>query len=287
VASTETIMPYDEFAASRFYREWAQPRGYCDAIWAMLEKSTTALATISVLRHDRHGLVDDRTRWRMGQLAPHFRRAVAIGRVVDLKTLEFAALADTLDGLAAAMFLVDPGGRIAHANASGLAMLAEGSVLRGTGGKITATDTEAARLLRDVFLSTESGDLALGAKGPSVPLLARDGTRFVAHVLPLTAGKRRSAGNAYSATAAVFVRKTAFDPPHPLEALATAYKLTPAETRVLMAIVQIGGIPEAAPVLGISAPTARTHLQRIFAKTDTTRQADLVKLVASYMNPLA
>jgi hypothetical protein len=49
----------------------------------------------------------------------------------------------------------------------------------------------------------------------------------------------------------------------------------------------LGGIPEAAPVLGISAPTARTHLQRIFAKTDTTRQADLVKLVASYMNPLA
>lgn len=66
----------------------------------------------------------------------------------------------------------------------------------------------------------------------------------------------------------------------------TTFKLTPAELRVLMAIVEIGGVPEVAPVLGISEPTVRTHLQRIFAKTDISRQADLVKLVAGYMSPL-
>jgi DNA-binding CsgD family transcriptional regulator len=53
-----------------------------------------------------------------------------------------------------------------------------------------------------------------------------------------------------------------------------------------MMIVQIGGVPEVAPVLGISETTVKTHLQRIFAKTETTRQADLVKLVASYMSPV-
>jgi DNA-binding CsgD family transcriptional regulator len=55
---------------------------------------------------------------------------------------------------------------------------------------------------------------------------------------------------------------------------------------VLMMIVQLGGLQEVAPVLGISATTVKTHLQRIFAKTDTGRQADLVKLVAGYMSPL-
>jgi DNA-binding CsgD family transcriptional regulator len=67
---------------------------------------------------------------------------------------------------------------------------------------------------------------------------------------------------------------------------AAVFKLTPAEMRVLMMVVQLGGPREVAPVLGISEPTAKTHLQRIFQKTGTSRQADLVKLVASYVSPL-
>jgi hypothetical protein len=38
--------------------------------------------------------------------------------------------------------------------------------------------------------------------------------------------------------------------------------------------------------MGISVSTVKTHLRRLFAKTGTDRQADLVKLVAGYANPL-
>jgi DNA-binding CsgD family transcriptional regulator len=34
--------------------------------------------------------------------------------------------------------------------------------------------------------------------------------------------------------------------------------------------------------LGISEATAKTHLHHVFEKTGTSRQADLVKLVAGY-----
>jgi DNA-binding CsgD family transcriptional regulator len=91
----------------------------------------------------------------------------------------------------------------------------------------------------------------------------------------------------YAAVAAVFVRKAAFDLPDPVDALAGTYQLTPAELRVVMAIVNLGGVPEIAPVLGMSEPTVRTHLRHIFQKTGTNRPADLVKLVAAYMSPLA
>jgi DNA-binding CsgD family transcriptional regulator len=56
---------------------------------------------------------------------------------------------------------------------------------------------------------------------------------------------------------------------------------------VLVAIVEIGGVPEVAPVLGISETTVKTHLQHVFEKTGVSRQADLVKLVAGFMSPLA
>ena len=65
------------------------------------------------------------------------------------------------------------------------------------------------------------------------------------------------------------------------------FKLTPTELRVLLAIVEVGGIPEVAAALGVADTTVRTHVGRLFEKTGATRQADLVKLVAGYAAPLA
>ena len=58
--------------------------------------------------------------------------------------------------------------------------------------------------------------------------------------------------------------------------------LTQAELRVLLSIVEIGGVAEVAEVLGIARTTVKTHLRHVFEKTNTSRQADLVKLVAGY-----
>jgi DNA-binding CsgD family transcriptional regulator len=55
---------------------------------------------------------------------------------------------------------------------------------------------------------------------------------------------------------------------------------------VLLAIVEVGGVPEVAEALGIAETTIKTHLGRIFQKTGTGRQADLVKLVAGFASPL-
>jgi DNA-binding CsgD family transcriptional regulator len=49
-----------------------------------------------------------------------------------------------------------------------------------------------------------------------------------------------------------------------------------------------GGEPpqETADELGISITTVKTHLQKIFAKTDTGRQADLIQLLQRHTSPL-
>ena len=287
VASILSLIPNAEYFASRFYKEWAQPQGYLDSAHAVLDKSSTSYVAVAVARHDRNGMVDDEARRRMGLLVPHFRRAVTIGKVVDLQKVEVAALSDTLDGLAAATILVDANGRIVHANISGHALLADGAILRNVNGKLSSTDPQIDRTLHDVFSAAGRGDLEVGIKSIALPLRQHEGERWLAHILPLTSGARRKAGTEYSAVAALFVRKAGLDLPHPLEVLADTYKLTPTEMRVLMAIVQIGGVPEIAPVLGIAETTVKTHLARLFAKTDTSRQADLVKLVAGYMSPLA
>jgi DNA-binding CsgD family transcriptional regulator len=47
------------------------------------------------------------------------------------------------------------------------------------------------------------------------------------------------------------------------------------------------GGPETAETLGVGEATVKTHLHRVFGKTGAARQADLVKLVAGFANPLA
>jgi len=284
--ATADLIPYNEFLETRVYREWGRPQGLVDAIQAVLDKSVTSVASFVVFRHQRDGIVDEAARRRMRLIVPHIRRAVLIAKVIDLKKAEAATFADTLDGLSAGMFLVDANGRIVHANVAGHAILTARDFLRAAGGRLVASDPQTDQILRDIFIAAGAGDAAIGVKGIAVPMSARAGERYVAHVLPLTSGARRRAGTAYAAAAALFVHKAALETPSPPEAIAKAYKLTPTELRILLAVVEVGGVPEVAEALGIAEGTVKTHLHHLFEKTNTTRQADLVKLVAGYSNPL-
>ena len=276
------VLPLQDFCRTRFAREWIVPQGICDSVFSTLEKSASGCTVFMAMRRMRDGFFDDEMRRRFGLILPHVRRALLIGKVIELHKVKAVALADSLDTLASGMFIVDGTGRIVHANASGYAMLAEANALRAPGGRLGAVDPAADQALLDIFTAAGGGDAALGRKGIAVPLKARDDERYVAHVLPLTSGARRKAGVSYGAVAALFVRKAAIDLPSPPVAIAQAFRLTPAELRVLFSIVEIGGTPEVAEVLGISEATVKTHLHHVFEKTGTGRQADLIKLIAGY-----
>src|SRR5258708_16361017 len=97
--ATADIVAYDEFVATRFYREWAQPLGLVDCVNVVLEKSVTSVAAFIVFRHLRDGMVDDETRRRTRLLVPHIRRPALLGRGIAFKTADAATFAATLDAL--------------------------------------------------------------------------------------------------------------------------------------------------------------------------------------------
>jgi DNA-binding CsgD family transcriptional regulator len=286
IVSTSDLVPYEEFRRGRFYQEWARPHGWVDVASAVIEKSAASCTFLSVFRHQASGLVDDEMRRRMALVVPHVRRALLIGKTLNLKQAEAVCFSDILDGLSAGMILVDANSRIVHANAAGNAILDAADFLRAVCGRLVASDALVNTVLQDILVATEL-DAVLGIKGSALPLIARDGGRYVAHVLPLTSGARRRAGLAYNATAALFIRRVALDASSPPEVIGEMYKLTPTELRVLLAIVDIGGVPEVAAALGVAVTTVKTHLSRLFEKTGVARQADLVKLVAGFSTPLA
>jgi DNA-binding CsgD family transcriptional regulator len=282
VVSIPDLLHYDEYRQGPFYQEWLRPQGCVDVANVVLEKSSSNCAVLlTVLPGAR--MLDDEMRRRIAQIVPHVQRALLINKTIDLKQSEAATFTDALDGLAAGIFLVDAGCRIIHANAAGHHILRADDFLRSINGRLVARDGRSNQTLREVF--ADDGD-ALGVKGTALPLTAHDGERYLVHVLPLTAAARAATGMAYKAVAALFVRKVALDNPCG-ELVARTFELTPAELRVLLAIVEVGGVPETAAALGVAATTVKTHLHRVFSKTGSSRQADLVKLAAGFSSPLA
>jgi len=213
-------------------------------------------------------------------------RTPAAARTPEPQAADAAAFADILDGLDASLYLVDADGRLIHANAAGRAVLDACNLLLEIRGLLMSCDPMVTHRLRQAFAASGRGDAAAGTRESAIPMVGLDGVRHIAHVLPLTSGPRRRAGAAYRAVAALFVRKVALTIPPRSDALRDAFRLTPTELRVLLAIVELGGIPEVAAALGVAATTVRTHVRRLFEKTGTARQADFVKLVAGYATPL-
>jgi DNA-binding CsgD family transcriptional regulator len=287
VVSLLDLVPDDEFRAGRFFHEWMRPQGLVDAAHAVLEKSALSCSFLAIFRDQARGPVDGEMRRRMALIVPHVRRAALVGQAIDLKQAEAATFADMLDGLSAGMFLIASGGQIVHANAAGRSMLSAGDCLRSVHGRLVTCNTQVNEVLRETSVAANGGEAGLGGKGITLVLTAPDGERYVAHVLPLASGARRGAGNAYGATVALFVRKAELRGPVAPEVIGETYKLTRAELRVLLSIVEFGGIPEVALALGVADTTVKTHLGRLFEKTGARRQADLVKLVAGFSTPLA
>jgi DNA-binding CsgD family transcriptional regulator len=111
-----------------------------------------------------------------------------------------------------------------------------------------------------------------------------DGAPAVVHVLPLRLESQPVGGP--QRTVAAVVASAPRPPRFPAATLTSLYELTPAETRVLELIVEGRSPTEIGCGLGVSAATVRTHLQHVFDKTASGRQADLVRLVGCLALPL-
>ena len=272
------VMPHAEFLETSFYREWVEPQGAIDLATIALEKTVARTTVLQVLRHRSRGTVDDSMRERMRLLAPHIQRSQFMGRQIRARSHTVDDLADVLDGLSTAICMLDADGRVVHANAACRQLFADADLLAMVGDRIVARNTQTDKIFRSLCEIDESArrriELATSA----------DGQHYLLHAFPLK--RDRSLARDVAATM-LFVQRASMLPMLATDAIAAAFRLTPSELRVLMAIIEIGGVPDIAAKLGVAETTVKTHLGRLFEKTGAGRQADLVKIAAGFAVPFA
>jgi len=285
-------LPASYLHTSPYVRDCLAPLGIADITHFFLMHSPSHFSEMVVAHRGR--AIADRALDLGRLLLPHLRRAVTISNLLDASLLEADRMAEALDAAACGVILTDARGAILHANRAGERLMAQGSLLRDGGGLVRAPTAAATRELHAAIALAAGGETQLGAAGLAVPLggpaeaedcpeSAAGGGPLIAHVLPMAGGSVRPRLRG-GAVAAIFV---AAEPDARLEAgtLAAACGLTPAETRLLARLLAGQSLAAAAAALGIAPTTARSHLDSIFRKTGTSRQAELARLAARLAPP--
>jgi len=284
IVSIPELVNFDEYRRGRFHQEWMQPQGCSDAANVVLDKSNANCPVMMTVLSGRR-MVDAAMKHRLSLIVPHASRALLVNRAITSQLSLATALADVLDNLASGIFLLDACCRVVHANSAGHGLLAAGDVVRSVAGQLMTHSAEANQTLREAFAARNDA-APLAVRDRAISLLTPAGERYVAHILPLASVLRNGSEPVADAAGALLLRKVSLGGPSYGELIARTFDLTPAELRVFLSIVEVGGVPETAAALGIAETTAKTHLHRVFAKTGVSRQADLVKLAAGFSHPL-
>lgn len=172
-----------------------------------------------------------------------------------------------LDRMSMGVLVVDKAGVIQHGNQSALTLLKTGDVIKADRrGQLRCTQTLEHQKLLDVIeavLTSPDAELesvAVGRQSRERP--------YILSVSPLAPG-----------SALIMIVSPDKHPVPSLETLKQAYDLTPSEAKLAQVLATGIGLDEAADQSGLTIETARTYLKRVFRKTETSRQPELVRLL--------
>lgn len=193
----------------------------------------------------------------------------------------FETLRASFDQLSVAVLILSASRELLFANRPAKAMLETGWPIRLLDGCLQGKDRSATAALNQAFALLLSGEenTALSPYEVCIAHPSTDRPGAIAH-LRLLNGSGRDRANI-----ALFIVQSGAERHHGIEGLAGAYGLSKAETRTLKTLMETEGQAEAAARLGVAVSTIKSHLRKIFQKTNTDRQSHLVGLVESARTP--
>ena len=281
--STMSVVPEHEVQQTQFYKNWVQPQGLRDACLVKFVHSTDRIGMLACVTWANRDTVGPNEQKFISLISPHLRRAALIGDLLDQARVEAQIYQATLNRLAIAVVLTNANGHILYANAAAEQMFEQEGPILKVSGKLKTQATTSQHALNVALHGASQSDHVLGASGIGIPLSSPDRPPAVAYVLPLSQGTARAAFQ--PATAAVFVSTQISAAPPSEAVLAALFDLTPAEARVMLAAAGVHKRIDLTIQLQVSENTLKTHLSRIYKKTQTNTIAELVKLIATTIGP--
>jgi DNA-binding CsgD family transcriptional regulator len=223
------------------------------------------------------------------RLWPHVRRAFDLRLELDALRSRVADLGSALDTVPSPLFVVDARGRVRHCNLAAERLLAARDALVVRNQQLVTTHSAATAQLRAAVVQAVAyADQPSHGKGqPIPPMLVVEVARaeraplaVVVHPIRPRLVLRTHADD--RARALVVVHDPETRARVDRELIERMHGLTPTEAELAATLAEGKSLAEFADARGCSEGTARVHLKRVFEKTGTRRQAELVhRILAS------
>jgi DNA-binding NarL/FixJ family response regulator len=259
------------------YREYLAPRTIQEAVRLDVFCESDRSLGVTLARPWSSGPFTQQELRFAHKVMPHLQHAATVQvRLADASALARSAL-DALETARAPIFILDRRGRVGHANAEAEGLLCKSDGLTaGPEGLRAATPAHSARLA--ALIGKAAGSAGEPAASGTLRLPRPSGKPDLALVaVPLSHSADLSLAHNPAAILQVTdpLAQTTPDP----ALLVEAFDLTPAEVDLAVDLLCGLTVREIADRSRRSIATVRTHLANLLAKTGTSRQSELVRLL--------
>jgi DNA-binding CsgD family transcriptional regulator/PAS domain-containing protein len=263
---------------TEFYADWMRPNRLEDALLVRLTAdSQPTCLVISSARRNELFATPERTALFQA-LVPHLRQAVLIQDKLTALGNTSTELAAALDQVRHGIMVLASNHVVLNVNSAAQRILQGRDGLSLRGGRLQVYNARSATEFASALAATVSGGSS-GVRGGWSTLWSRPSGRrpYIVHVVPYH--RWEPDGPPHRATTLLLIIDPDTQPDPPAAILRRLYGLTHAEADVALHVMHGEGLKEISALLSVSLTTVRTHLQHVFDKTGTHRQAELVHLL--------
>jgi len=284
VVNTANVFPIEEYKQHPFYRDYWAAFGVRELLAAKVAEDERYVVMLGMSRtHD----LPSYTPADMALLARYVGHLAAAFRIVKhLGVVQATAQAGLaiIDASARPMVLLGLNKRIIAANSLARQFLASGSLLFERDDILCCRGAKASADLQRAFEALQLAELTGNSEEvPRRVALRLEGSKMRGHHLlcSIWAIRPATSMNAFGPTPVALLTiapttsKNFADPIF----IGSMFDLTPAEAKITIALLEGGDLRSIAAAQRVSIETIRSQLKSVFAKTNTSRQADLIALL--------
>lgn len=281
----EEIVPDEIFYNGEFYNDFLKYINLKRLISCVVAKDKHNHGFLSLHRSENKGEYSAEDKQVVELLAPHLLNAIAVNLKLQGLESRIRATSNVLNRLPFGIFFIDNHGQVLEMNQSAENMIALNDGLMLHDGQLMASMRNKNSNLSRLILSTASAQPDPLHKSGGHMTIPRPSMKRPWHVQVLPISTEVSNEHLHlryhTPTAMVIVCDAEKEELLPEDYLKQLYGLTPAEAKLASMIGSGCSLKLVAEKLDISIHTARNQLKRIFHKTNTHRQAELVQLLIS------
>ena len=275
------VLSHVRLDETALYTDWMKPQGLAP-VWpaghTLVDAGGDPIGGFTIFRQEGGQAFTEEEFALVDPFVPHFRRALHTHLEIQGAQRVRTALAEAMNLLPTGLLLLDERRRVVLKNRGADRILELDDGLRldrnGPSAEDARENASLQGLIADAMdAKAGGGSVATGFLAVSRPSRKKS---FAVMVAPLLDG---GSSVVRDAAVAIFVADPNAGRLHDPEVLGAVYSLTHSEAELVRLLAQGMTLEEAAEARGVSMNTARSHLKRSFAKTGTSRQGELVRLV--------